>query len=462
MQDFAGNDSNTARTRFVGTLPGHSVRNWREGCYWKETSMKFLVMGLETSETGYVHLHFYLEMKKSARKAAIIALFERNTWVRPSRARNPSQAITYVRKDGDFVVWGIEPLDVLLGRKRKWTEESEASREECKKRHIFSALSESSSSSNTTRSLIGDYPESQGFVASSLKWTTKPRPNPTKILYLHGKTRVGKSLNTLRACRAAGLTFYRKSSGHKYYGRYLFEDVLIIDEFAGNPITLQHLNSLADPLPENVEEKGGEIPFTSPHIIVLSNRTPEQAYARQAQDHPLEFEAFLSRLHLHEATGWDQVYDLVSGYLARDQLPDPFSALSGPSAPPCTSGQTYSQFASPMDSPPLAEMFSPPLSSWAGSPLEYSMNTPGTVETQSSWGIRPLAPALSPLRSPRVPREATLNWVLEDLMEDFIPLRESTVSNWTQPEASGVWTGEDWAGGRVRKHASRQLRFWGL
>ena len=41
----------------------------------------------------------------------MISLYEMDTWIRTSKAKNPSQAITCVRKDGNFKEWGTAPTD---------------------------------------------------------------------------------------------------------------------------------------------------------------------------------------------------------------------------------------------------------------------------------------------------------------------------------------------------------------
>ena len=119
------------------------------------------------------------------------------------------------------------------------------------------------------------FPEAQGFVQLSIKWTVKPRKNPVRIQDLEHAVSV-------RGARA--LSVQEEQSPQALWEVH----VTVIDEFVSDPLTLQQIHY------QTMGER-----CLSPLSTSLFSPTGS---ARNSVEFPDEFQAFLARCSVPEAS----------------------------------------------------------------------------------------------------------------------------------------------------------------
>ena len=88
--------------------------------YYNPAQMKFLILGKEKGEDGTPHLQGYVCFINRKHLTGAKKLFPRAHL--EIKYGTVSEAITYCKKDGNFLEFGTVPLTKEEGTKRKWEE----------------------------------------------------------------------------------------------------------------------------------------------------------------------------------------------------------------------------------------------------------------------------------------------------------------------------------------------------
>jgi hypothetical protein len=123
------------------------------------------------------------------------------------------------------------------------------------------------------------------------------RREAAAILYIHGPTGVGKTHTSMMTVDEMGYDLYKKSPGNQWFDGYMFEPVILFDEFT-SCFTLQSFLAFCDPRPPKMQIKGGFVSITSPFVIITSNLSPNEQYTGDKVS-SAQKDAFLSRVGYH-------------------------------------------------------------------------------------------------------------------------------------------------------------------
>ena len=124
------------------------------------------------------------------------------------------------------------------------------------------------------------YPEyARDVVGPVKKLRSSKRVYKPNILYIWGPTGIGKSFTTSSTLKHVGVSVYDKDPNHRWFPDYDQEDVVLMEEFQ-SCLPLTTFLKIADGRPLKVETKGGHTEFNSPYIIITSNLSAKEQYAR--------------------------------------------------------------------------------------------------------------------------------------------------------------------------------------
>lgn len=122
-----------------------------------------------------------------------------------------------------------------------------------------------------------------------LEATATPRTTPPIVHWYYGPSGAGKSRTALerglQLCGAINAEHptpdvlpYYKESDHKWWGGYVGQRVVILDDFRPTVLSYDYLLRLLDRYPVQVEGKGNQIQFNSEHIFITSAQSPMEYY----------------------------------------------------------------------------------------------------------------------------------------------------------------------------------------
>lgn len=101
------------------------------------------------------------------------------------------------------------------------------------------------------RTVLEDHPDCIRDIQLMQCYTLCEREDKAKVLYFYGKTGKGKTFNVCRAVAAAGLSYFKKCPGHKWFDGYDKQDVLILEEFQ-SCFPANQFKSICDPRPPSL------------------------------------------------------------------------------------------------------------------------------------------------------------------------------------------------------------------
>ncbi len=311
----------------------------------KETAMQnvlamdqpplIVVISREKHEDGTNHLHLFLEFE------------HKHTWTKPDcfdfiaaqhgnyqTCRNRRQWVTYIVKDADYLLHGIDeaglgsllhkkPFDislVALVRDLDIRKYAEAFPGYFVRHHAGVQKLVSVIRSKRRRDAIVPYAGFPIQVGGTLISYTYDNPQfrlihewlmdrmdprrsaikrRAKQLYIHGRTMTGKT--TLVDRLAQHFHMYMVPQEH-FYDRYTDEDydLAVFEEFTGHK-KVSFMNMWLEGQNLSLRVKGSQYEkYLNIPSIILSNSPPEVVYSVCASMNPLLFEAFLARLTVIE------------------------------------------------------------------------------------------------------------------------------------------------------------------
>ena len=135
-----------------------------------------------------------------------------------------------------------------------------------------------------------------------------------KMLVLHGKTGVGKTLGSLKVLKWSGVNFVKQSSCDNggFFNVLDYEDVLVLDEFTSEHWKLPKLNELCDSMPPPINIKYGQASNVFKGIILTTNLTWDDWYKGERKEMR---DALFRRIHWETVDNQFQVMTCVMKYL---------------------------------------------------------------------------------------------------------------------------------------------------
>ena len=113
------------------------------------------------------------------------------------------------------------------------------------------------------------------------------------VTLLHGPTGIGKT----RYVFSKYPELYRKPPEHTWFDAYDYQQVTLLDDFAGSAskMSLVFLLQLLDRYPVKVPTKGGHVSFVSEFIYITTNIHPRDWYDYDRREE--QYKALARRIH---------------------------------------------------------------------------------------------------------------------------------------------------------------------
>lgn len=112
-----------------------------------------------------------------------------------------------------------------------------------------------------------------------------PERTGVEVRVYWGSTGTGKTHRAVEEAKATGKPLYWKSSRNKWWDGYKGQENVLIDEFSGNSIDIDHLKRWFDNYPCQVEVKGGVTNLHATKFWVTSNVNPDDWFPTVATAH---------------------------------------------------------------------------------------------------------------------------------------------------------------------------------
>jgi len=235
----------------------------REAC-------RYIIFGRETCpSTGRKHLQGYVYLTRKGRSSAVRKLFPgANVLVANG---SPQDNRTYCSKDGNFVEWGVIPVQ---GRRTDMET-------------LVDNIKSGASIAEIADAQPGMAIRYLGNIQKLRLHYLPVRRTKTHVTWLYGPTGTGKSH---RAHLEAGADAYHKSSG-KWWSGYDGQLHVVLDDFRKGWFPFADLLRLLDKYPYQVEIKGGEVQFLAERIWITCHKSPQELYgvvSFNGEDHERE------------------------------------------------------------------------------------------------------------------------------------------------------------------------------
>lgn len=240
-------------------------------CDWLEANCSYGVIGYEVGKQGTPHWQGYAELKNKTRDTTIYKIAK---WHVERRMGPQSKAITYCKKDGNWVVWG------------KPTEQGYRSDLDSSRRlALESGMRAVSSTCNLQQIRVAE---------KFLTYNEEPRDWMPQVIYIWGRSRTGKSRLARQLVAEHGLKddVYCKNDNTKWWDGYDGQEAIIIDDFRDTWWAPTEFLRIFDAYECRVEYKGGYRQLRSRIMIITSIKAPHTLYRNCDED----VNQFLGRL----------------------------------------------------------------------------------------------------------------------------------------------------------------------
>lgn len=237
----------------VFTLNNPIENGGAELCDWLEEACIYGIIGCEYGESGTFHWQGYCELRKPVRMSTILG--HGRKWHVERRRGTPDEAITYCRKDGNYVEWG--------------TKRSQGQRNDLDK--VRSTALESGMREVTATC------NAQGIRVAE-KFLTYNEPGrcwKPHVTYITGASGIGKSRRARELCSD---DVYTKSNGTKWWNGYDGHEDVIIDDFRDSWWSLTYMLGILDRYPFELEYKGGSRQLLCKRIVITSIKKLDELY----------------------------------------------------------------------------------------------------------------------------------------------------------------------------------------
>lgn len=218
----------------------------------KDTFFDYIVMGSEVGDKGTFHIQGYAELAKQTSFSIIKDVMP--TAHIEVRKGTSLQASEYCKKDGQYVEYGI------------LSQQGKRSDIDSVKGKIFSGV--------PIKEIIMQCTNNAQirFVENMVKYTSKVRDTRPIVIWLYGKSGVGKSNIANIITGFMGTQYFLSNS--KWFDGYDQQECVVLDELRPQDHPYSYLLRLLDKYPFRVETKGSSVNFNSDLIIITSCYPP--------------------------------------------------------------------------------------------------------------------------------------------------------------------------------------------
>lgn len=222
---------------------------------------RYLIYGYEIGDNGTPHLQGYIEFANPLRFAKIKSYIPRAHIEQRRGSRD--EARNYCMKDNEFIELG------------DWNVGGQGRRNDLD--FIRNLVNEEGMAAVAA---IGNLQQIR-VAEKYLQYNEEPRDSKPEVIWLWGKTGVGKSRMARKLCDDY---YYSKKDGTKWWDRYDAHENVIIDDFRDSWWSLTTMLSLLDRYEHVVETKGGTRQFVAKKIIITSSIDPKLCYKNCGED----------------------------------------------------------------------------------------------------------------------------------------------------------------------------------
>jgi RNA helicase./Putative viral replication protein. len=222
----------------------------------------YYVAGKEVGDGGTPHIQGYFDMKNEMTRSAIFKYFKPLTFFFDKRMGTSEQAISYCKKDNNFVEWG-EPNKVKkvgersdIDEVRQMVSENNGMREIVQKARNYQCLR---------------------MAEIILKYNENVRMWKPDVYWLFGDTGAGKTRKAFEIFSDRSKVWVSNKTLKWWEGYDAHPDVLF-DEFRGDFATFHEMLRILDQYPYRVEHKGGSRQLLARRIIITSCHPPSEVY----------------------------------------------------------------------------------------------------------------------------------------------------------------------------------------
>ncbi len=218
------------------------------------------------SALGTVHFQAYCEFKRAVSWTTVKSIFGNRIHIENARA-NSSANIRYCSKER------TRYADDAIGIRGRWGTPKTVGMVVCAIKALEGAKLEQLVDEHPLVALL-HMPKLENLIAHA----KGPRTEIPKVTILTGTTGCGKSLYCKREFKTEAYWVAPPDGGRVWWGHYVGQDTVIFDDFHSGWFTLTSLLRLIDSTPLMVAPKGGQVPFSSGHLVFTSNVDPRDWY----------------------------------------------------------------------------------------------------------------------------------------------------------------------------------------
>ncbi len=237
-------------------------------------NLSFLVMqtekgnGTDGTPLGTVHYQAYCEFKKRVEWSEVKKIFGDRVHIVNSNGSASSNIIYCTKTDTRFT--GGETC--LAGQ---WGIPKRGGSQTMAAIAMQSGASYGEINADYPALCLLHGPRVEAYIAEAKGHRTK-KP---KITILYGKTGCGKSQYCMETFGTDAYWVTPPDGGRVWFGHYMGQDVCIFDDYHDHWFMLTHMLRLLDSTPLMVAPKGGQVPFTSGHLVFTSNVDPRDWFS---------------------------------------------------------------------------------------------------------------------------------------------------------------------------------------
>jgi len=217
-------------------------------------NIEYGVVGFELGKNETPHMQGYCEFKRRTRFNTVKNGLGGRAHIE-ARKGSQEKAISYCKKDDNFVEWGVK--------------KASGARNDLDK--IRTLALEGGMREVTAVGNLQQIRVAEKFLA----YNEEGRDWKPFVVWLWGPTGLGKSQV---AEKLSGEDYFRKNSGTKWWDGYDAHENVIIDDFRDSWWDITYMLGLLDRYSFIVETKGGQRQFKAKQIIITSAKAPDDCY----------------------------------------------------------------------------------------------------------------------------------------------------------------------------------------
>ncbi len=242
----------------------------------------YIIYGMETGEQGTKHLQGYTHLPKSRAASAIKRLVPR-AHIEKCKG-TPAENIAYCSKDGEAVVYGVEPITQQQANKNKAKRFVELS-----KKGDFKTIEEEMPAKYASM-----YRTMQQIATDNM--VKPPDLEEPCGVWIYGETGCGKTT----AARTEYGTYFSKPC-NKWWDGYQGEDCVVIEDMDPNHSKLAyHLKLWTDKWSFTAEVKGGTRSLRPKKIIITSQHSIQDVFHEEGEEAVAAMERRCKVIHMYK------------------------------------------------------------------------------------------------------------------------------------------------------------------